>query len=98
MLGMVRCPPVASICYSLGYNLTCRVTVRSNQNGAARELEGLPAAFAGLLPYCALSGLLVERKSQFQSDQPQNGQPIETAERRFRNWRGRLPRRDGARL
>jgi len=60
-------------------------------NGAACELEGLPSAFGGLLPHCAaLSGLLPERKSQFQSDQPENGQSIETTERRFRNWRGHL--------
>jgi hypothetical protein len=59
-------------------------------NGAACELEGLPSAFGGLLPHCALSGLLPERKSQFQSDQRENGQSIETPERRFRNWRGHL--------
>jgi len=52
-------------------------------NGAACELEGLSSAFAGLLPHCALSGLLAQRESEFQSDQPENGQPIETAECRF---------------
>jgi Ku protein len=45
----------------LGYNFA--EYCQEYPNGAARELEGLPAAFAGLLPYCALSGLLVERKS-----------------------------------
>jgi hypothetical protein len=32
--------------------------------GAACELEGLPPAFAGLLPHSALSSLIVERKSE----------------------------------
>jgi hypothetical protein len=45
-------------------------------NGAARELEGLPSAFAGLLPHCALSGLFAQRKGEPQSDQPENGQPM----------------------
>src|SRR5215831_15790914 len=67
-------------------------------NGAACELEGLPSAFAGLLPNCALSGLFAERKSKFQSDQPEDGQSIETAECRLRNWRGRRAGRHGARL
>src|SRR5215475_9726119 len=71
--------PTIPVAYRLGVS-----------NGTACELEGLPSAFAGLLPYCALSGLFAERKGEFQSDQPENGQPIETAERRFRNWRSRL--------
>src|SRR5215831_9095781 len=67
-------------------------------NGAACELEGLSSAFAGLLPHCALSGLLAQRKSEFQSHQPENGQPIETAECRFGDRRGGLARRHGSRL
>src|SRR5262245_13965900 len=67
-------------------------------NGAACELEGLSSAFAGLLPHCALSGLLAQRKSEFQSDQPENGQPTEAAECRFGDRRGRLAGRHGARL
>jgi DNA end-binding protein Ku len=31
------------------------------------------------LPHCTLSGLLAQRKSEFQSDQPENWQPIEAA-------------------
>src|SRR5215475_4429906 len=67
-------------------------------NGAACELEGLSSAFAGLLPHCALSGFLAQRKSEFQSDQPENGQPTEAAECRFGDRRDRLAGRHGARL
>src|SRR5262245_25004093 len=79
--------PTIPVAYCLGVS-----------DGAACELEGLPSSFAGLLPYCALSGLFAERKGELQSDQPEDGQSIETAECRFRNWRGRHARRHGARL
>jgi hypothetical protein len=68
-------PPGAIFC---GRKATLIEIRQALSNGAARELEGLPSAFGGLLPHCALSGLLPERKSQFQSDQPENGQSIET--------------------
>src|SRR5262249_18120678 len=81
------------------YGITWTVAYCSGvSNGAARELEGVPTAFASLLPHCALSSLFPERKSEFQSDQPENGQSIETAECRFGDRRGGLAGRHGARL
>jgi hypothetical protein len=49
-------------------------------NGPALELKGLPSAFAGLLSHCSVSGLVIQRKSEFQSDQPENRKSLETAE------------------
>ena len=40
----------------------------------------------------------LERKGELQSDQPEDRQPIEAAERRFRDRRGCDPRGHGARL
>jgi hypothetical protein len=47
---------------------------------APRSMEGLSSAFAGLLSHCSVSGLVTQRKSEFQSDQPENRQSLETAE------------------
>jgi DNA end-binding protein Ku len=49
-------------------------------NGPALKLEGLPSAFAGLLSHCTVSGLVTQRKSEFQSDQPEDRKPLETAD------------------
>jgi hypothetical protein len=34
----------------------------------ARELEGLPAAVAGLLSHCSLPSVVTQRKGEFQSN------------------------------
>ena len=56
---------------------------RANWKGYLRlSLVSCPVA---LYPASSLS-----EKGEFQSHQPENGQPIETTERRCRNWRNRL--------
>ena len=61
------------------------------ENGGGANGDGLAGRYYGRsIPYLPLEGFVAERKGEFQSDQPENGQPIETAERRFRDWRSRL--------
>jgi hypothetical protein len=43
--------------------------------------EGLSSAVAGFLSHRSLSGVVSERKGEFQPDKPENWAPLEAAER-----------------
>ena len=58
--------------------------------------KGLPSAVTGVLSDRPLSGVVSQRKGELQSDQPEDRQPLETTERRFRDRR-RCAREDTAR-